>query len=66
MQPTNYQQRTLGELLMDIPDRPINRKIEYTSGLLAGENMSEKLKQKIWDDKYVDFYDILYPDQEHG
>ena len=38
--------------------------VDFTSGLLAGEHLPERIKLRIWSDKYVDFYNILYPDNE--
>jgi len=55
-----------GELFNYRHELPQYRKIEYASGLLAGDNIPDKVKQKIWDDKYVDFYDLLYPDHDHA
>lgn len=55
-----------GEVFLNMQDRPHNRQVQYTSGLLAGESLSDKLKYKIWEHKYVDFYDIIYPDHEHS
>ena len=65
-QPTRDPHCTQGELYNSMYELPQNRSIEYASGLLAGDNLPDKVKQKIWDDKYVEFYDILYPDQEHS
>lgn len=51
-----------GESLLNMFTRPINNKVEYTSGLQAGENLPEKLKNKIWENKYVDFFALIHPD----
>ena len=42
------------------------RKLLHNSGLKAGDNLSDKLKKKIWRHKYVDFHNILYPNQEES
>ena len=43
-----------------------SRKSLHNSGLKAGDNISDTLKKKIWRNKYVDFYDILYPHHENS
>ena len=37
----------------------------FSSGTLTPEILPEKLNQKIWNDQYVDFFDVLYPDHEN-
>ena len=44
--------------------RPQHTQITHTSGLRAGDNVNEKIKEKIWDHKYLDFYTLLYPDTD--
>ena len=45
------------------PQPPLNR-VEFCSGLKAGENFPERIKNKIWEDKYVDFFFLLHPDND--
>lgn len=51
-------------LLFDTPPQPPLNRVDFCSGLKAGENLPEKIKTKIWEDKYVDFYCILHPDND--
>ena len=37
----------------------------FSSGTLTPEILPEKLNQKIWNDQYVDFFDVLFPDHEN-
>ena len=53
-----------GELLFNLNHQARETGLNFTSGLLAGENLPERLKSKIWGDKYVDFHNLLYPDNE--
>ena len=41
-------------------------KVTYTSGLKAGDNLPDKMRNKIWRHKYVDFYTLLNPDHEES
>lgn len=36
----------------------------FTSGLPAGETLPDRIKNLIWQNKYVDFFMILYPDTD--
>lgn len=53
-----------GELLFSLTEKTRQNKASFCSGLSAGEHLPHKLKLKIWADKYVDFFSILYPDYE--
>lgn len=37
-----------------------------SGGLKAGDSVPMKYKEDIWSNKYVDMYDILYPNKEHA
>ena len=39
--------------------------VAFSSGLVAGKSLPSKIKKMIVDDKYVDFFDILYTDAEN-
>lgn len=61
-----YFSPNLGESLLNIePPSPSNQ-VQFSSGLPAGENLSDSLKTKIWNNQFVDFYDLLYPESEHN
>lgn len=42
----------------------LQRPLLYSSGVKPGLQLSLKVREKIATGKYVDFYDILYPDAE--
>lgn len=50
-------------LFSAIPETRTNG-ANFSSGLAAGEHLPDRLKQKIWSDCYIDFYNLLYPDNE--
>ena len=41
---------------------PTNSSVGFSSGILAGEQLPDGHKTKIWADTFVDLYDVLYPD----
>ena len=43
---------------------PTHSRATFCSGLPAGESLPDRIKQKIWTNKFIDFYDILYPDSD--
>lgn len=55
---------SMGEFPFAVRNLPEHNSIAYTSGLKAGDNLSESLKIKIYNHKYVDFHNILYPDSD--
>ena len=38
--------------------------VAFSSGRLPGDLLPEKIRTKIWEDQYIDFYDLLYPDYD--
>lgn len=52
----------------EVPPRSIfnhaTRQVRLNGGTQAGCSVPAKIKAKIWLDKYVDFFDILYPDRD--
>ena len=69
---TNYQNTALpdpisttaipGELLPSTNQRPLM----LSSGVRAGQQLPDKVRQDILSDKYVDFQSIAYPNQEQA
>ena len=55
-----------GESFLSLNTQPEHNHIAYTSGLPAGENLPDRIKQKIWSNKYVDFFTLLYPDSDNS
>jgi len=53
-----------GEFPLNLNDRPSHTPITYASGLPAGESLPDRIKTKIWEQKYIDFHTLLYPDAE--
>ena len=42
-----------------------SRPILLAAGLPAGATISDRNKDRIWTDKYVDFYDIIHTEATH-
>ena len=38
--------------------------VAFSSGLLPGDLLPERIRTKIWDDQYIDLYELLYPDPD--
>lgn len=53
-----------GDLLFNLTEKTKQNPVNFHSGLSAGEHLPEKLKFRIWENKYVDFYTLLHPDSE--
>lgn len=60
--PVAREELIAGEFLTQ--SRPSNNAVSFSSGLSAGDNLSDKIRNKIWNNKYIDFYHILYPETE--
>ena len=61
----NSAARSSGELLLFNTEPPTYTPVDFSSGLSAGDNLPERTKLKIWENKLVNFYDLLYPDHEN-
>ena len=38
--------------------------VAFSSGLLPGDLLPERIRTKVWDDQYIDLYELLYPDPD--
>ena len=64
--PSTSAQASIGEFSFPIRERPAHTSIDFSSGLKAGDNLPEKIKQKIWDHKFIDFYFLIYPESDQS
>lgn len=58
------QEEILEETNGESATTPSNGTVAFSNGLPAGEQLPARIKEKIVSDCYVDFYDILYPENE--
>lgn len=45
-------------------NRSLHRQVQFAGGLATGEQIPQKTKIRIWQNKYVDFADLLNPEDE--
>ena len=57
--PSNYYGESTPMMTMLAP--PQHRPVMLASGLQAGDNIPDRLKQRIWTHKYVDFSELINP-----